>query len=57
MTDAVAAYRRKRDIAFETLSKKFEVVKPGRRVLHLPQGPRRHDAPATSSPRRSRTTC
>src|SRR5215213_6942277 len=28
MSSAVAAYRRKRDIAFDILSKKFEVVKP-----------------------------
>ena len=41
MDDAVAAYRRKRDLAFERLSRKFEVVEAGGRVLHLPQAPRR----------------
>ena len=39
MNDAVAAYRRKRDIAFETLSKKFEVVKPGGAFYIFPKAP------------------
>ena len=47
MDDAVAAYRRKRDLVFDRLSKKFEVVRPAGRVLHLPQGPRRRRPPAT----------
>jgi aspartate aminotransferase/aminotransferase len=40
MSDAVAAYRRKRDIAFETLSKKFEVVKPEGAFYIFPRAPK-----------------
>ena len=39
MRDAVTAYRRKRDIAFETLSKKFEVVQPGGAFYIFPKAP------------------
>jgi aspartate aminotransferase len=39
MRDAVNAYRRKRDIAFETLSKKFEVVRPGGAFYIFPKAP------------------
>ena len=39
MSDAVAAYRRKRDIAFETLSKRFEVVKPAGAFYIFPKAP------------------
>jgi aspartate aminotransferase/aminotransferase len=39
MKDAVDAYRRKRDIAFETLSKKFEVVQPGGAFYIFPKAP------------------
>jgi aspartate aminotransferase/aminotransferase len=39
MADAVAAYRRKRDIAFETLSRKFEVVKPEGAFYIFPKAP------------------
>src|SRR4051812_8698536 len=40
MADAVAAYRRKRDIAFETLSPKFEVVKPEGAFYIFPKAPK-----------------
>lgn len=39
MTDAVAAYQRKRDIAFEILSRKFEVNKPGGAFYIFPKAP------------------
>ena len=39
MQDHVAAYRRKRDIAFETLSRKFEVVKPEGAFYIFPRAP------------------
>lgn len=39
MTDAVAAYRKKRDIAFERLSRKFEVVKPEGAFYIFPKAP------------------
>jgi aspartate aminotransferase/aminotransferase len=39
MNDAVAAYRRKRDIAFQTLSKKFEVVEPNGAFYIFPKAP------------------
>jgi aspartate aminotransferase/aminotransferase len=39
MSDAVAAYRRKRDIAFETLSKKFEVARPAGAFYIFPKAP------------------
>ena len=39
MTDAVAAYKRKRDIAFETLSKNFELVKPEGAFYIFPKAP------------------
>lgn len=39
MTEAVAAYRRKRDIAFEVLSKKFEVVRPSGAFYIFPKAP------------------
>jgi aspartate aminotransferase/aminotransferase len=40
MRDAVTAYRRKRDIVFEGLSKKFNVVKPEGAFYIFPQAPR-----------------
>jgi aspartate aminotransferase/aminotransferase len=39
MTDAARAYQHKRDIAFETLSKKFEVQKPGGAFYIFPKAP------------------
>ena len=39
MRDAVTAYRRKRDIAYQTLSKKFEVVEPGGAFYIFPKAP------------------
>jgi aspartate/methionine/tyrosine aminotransferase len=39
MGDAVAAYRRKRDIAFDRLSRKFEVAKPGGAFYIFPRAP------------------
>jgi aspartate aminotransferase/aminotransferase len=39
MQQAVDAYRRKRDIAFTTLSKKFEVVKPNGAFYIFPKAP------------------
>ncbi len=39
MTEAVAAYRRKRDIAYEVLSRKFEVVRPGGAFYIFPKVP------------------
>ncbi|HEV8292469.1 MAG TPA: aminotransferase class I/II-fold pyridoxal phosphate-dependent enzyme [Tepidisphaeraceae bacterium] len=39
MQDHVTAYRRKRDIAFETLSRKFEVVKPEGAFYIFPRSP------------------
>ena len=39
MHDAVAAYRRKRDIVFEGLSKKFELVKPEGAFYIFPKAP------------------
>jgi aspartate/methionine/tyrosine aminotransferase len=39
MKEAVDAYRRKRDIAFETLSKKFEVNEPGGAFYIFPKAP------------------
>src|SRR3954470_18261725 len=46
MQDHVAAYRRKRDIAFETLSKKFEVVKPQGAFYIFPRAPQNTTASA-----------
>ena len=40
MNDAVAAYRRKRDLAFEKLSKKFEVARPSGAFYIFPRAPR-----------------
>jgi aspartate aminotransferase/aminotransferase len=40
MGDAVAAYRRKRDLAFERLSKKFVVARPSGAFYIFPQAPR-----------------
>jgi aspartate aminotransferase/aminotransferase len=39
MSAAVAAYEIKRDIAFDTLSKKFEVVKPDGAFYIFPKAP------------------
>jgi aspartate aminotransferase/aminotransferase len=39
MGDAVAAYRRKRDVAFEMLSKRFEVVRPEGAFYIFPKAP------------------
>jgi len=39
MGDAVAAYRRKRDLVFERLSRKFEVVKPEGAFYIFPKAP------------------
>ena len=39
MADAVEAYRRKRDLAFERLGRKFEVVRPGGAFYIFPQAP------------------
>ena len=39
MREAVNAYRRKRDIAFQTLSRKFEVVQPGGAFYIFPKAP------------------
>lgn len=39
MTDAVNAYRRKRDIAYDILSKKFDVVRPGGAFYIFPKAP------------------
>jgi len=39
MADAVNAYRRKRDIVYETLSKKFELVKPDGAFYIFPKAP------------------
>ncbi len=39
MSRAVAAYRTKRDIAFDTLSKKFEVIKPDGAFYIFPKAP------------------
>jgi aspartate/methionine/tyrosine aminotransferase len=39
MTDAVAAYRRKRDLIFDLLSRKFEVVKPDGAFYIFPKAP------------------
>src|SRR3954468_6777545 len=39
MHDHVAAYRRKRDIAFDTLSRRFEVVKPEGAFYIFPKAP------------------
>jgi aspartate aminotransferase/aminotransferase len=39
MSAAVRAYQTKRDIAFDTLSKKFEVVKPGGAFYIFPKAP------------------
>ncbi len=39
MCDAVAAYRRKRDIAFDVLSQNFEVVKPEGAFYIIPKAP------------------
>jgi aspartate aminotransferase/aminotransferase len=46
MSAAVAAYRTKRDIAFDTLSRKFEVVKPEGAFYIFPQAPRGQTASA-----------
>ena len=40
MHDAVAAYRRKRDIVFSKLSRKFEIVKPEGAFYCFPAAPR-----------------
>ena len=39
MTQAVSAYRRKRDLVFERLAKKFEVVKPAGAFYIFPKAP------------------
>jgi aspartate aminotransferase/aminotransferase len=39
MGDAVAAYRRKRDLVFERLSRKFEVVRPDGAFYIFPKAP------------------
>lgn len=39
MKDAVDAYKRKRDIAYDTLSTKFEVVQPGGAFYIFPKAP------------------
>jgi aspartate/methionine/tyrosine aminotransferase len=39
MSASVAAYQRKRDIAYEVLSKKFEVVRPEGAFYIFPQAP------------------
>jgi aspartate aminotransferase len=39
MNDAVAAYRRKRDIVFDGLSKKFELIKPAGAFYIFPKAP------------------
>jgi aspartate aminotransferase/aminotransferase len=39
MDDAVAAYRRKRDLAYEILREKFEVVKPQGAFYIFPKAP------------------
>jgi len=39
MTDAVNAYRRKRDLVFDRLSKKFDVQKPGGAFYIFPKAP------------------
>ncbi|MFT3787566.1 MAG: aminotransferase class I/II-fold pyridoxal phosphate-dependent enzyme [Tepidisphaeraceae bacterium] len=39
MTDAVAAYRKKRDLVYGMLSKKFEIVKPGGAFYIFPKVP------------------
>jgi aspartate aminotransferase/aminotransferase len=39
MTDAVAAYRRKRDIVYEGLARKFEVVRPDGAFYIFPKTP------------------
>ena len=44
MGDAVAAYRRKRDIAFEKLSCQFDVSKPGGAFYIFPKAPSRATA-------------
>jgi aspartate aminotransferase/aminotransferase len=46
MSAAVAAYRTKRDIAFDTLSRKFEVVKPEGAFYIFPKAPRGQTASA-----------
>jgi aspartate aminotransferase len=40
MDDAVAAYRRKRDLVHERLGRKFEIVKPGGAFYTFPKAPR-----------------
>jgi aspartate aminotransferase/aminotransferase len=40
MTAACDAYRRKRDIVFDTLSKKFEIIKPDGAFYTFPKAPR-----------------
>jgi aspartate aminotransferase/aminotransferase len=40
MDDAVAAYRRKRDIVCEKLSKKFEIIRPAGAFYIFPKSPR-----------------
>jgi aspartate/methionine/tyrosine aminotransferase len=40
MTEAVNAYRRKRDIAFEILSRRFEVTRPGGAFYIFPRAPK-----------------
>ena len=44
MDEAVSAYRRKRDIVFESLSRRFEVVKPAGAFYIFPQAPRGRSA-------------
>ena len=46
MSDAVAAYRHKRDIAVEALSRRFEVVRPDGAFYVFPQAPKRMTAVA-----------
>jgi aspartate aminotransferase/aminotransferase len=40
MADAVAAYRKKRDIVFERLSRKFEVARPSGAFYIFPRAPK-----------------
>ena len=46
MNDALTAYRRKRDLAFDRLSRKFEVVKPQGAFYIFPKAPVGHTATA-----------
>jgi len=56
MQAAVSAYRRKRDLIFARLSRKFEVVKPEGAFYIFPKAPPA-PRPANLWPGRSKTTC